>query len=61
MSLAPLAPLLEVCDGFDAADADAVAVIGMRKGHLCDAVAECVRLFQPNRERFRTMEGKDAA
>ena len=53
MSLAPLAPLLEVCDGFDAADADAVAVVGMREGHLGEAMAEGVGLFEPVGEGFR--------
>ncbi len=51
----------EAADGFDAADADVFAVVGMREGHLGEAVAEGVGFFEPVRERLGTMEGEDAA
>jgi hypothetical protein len=34
--------LLEAADGFDAADADVLAVVGLREGHLGEAAAEGV-------------------
>ena len=53
--------LLEAGDGFDAADADVLAVVGMRERHLGEAMAKGVGFFEPIRERFGTMEGEDAA
>ena len=53
--------LLEVCDGFDAADADAVAVVGMRERHLGKAATKSVRLLEPRCEGFGAVEGEDTA
>ena len=53
--------LLEAADGFDAADADVLAVVGMLEGHLGEATAEGVGFFEPLRERFGTVKGEDAA
>ncbi len=52
---------LEVGDGFYAADANAVAIVGMRERHLGEAVAERVGLFEPLRQRLGTVEGEDSA
>ncbi len=51
----------EAADGFDAADADVFAIVGMREGHLGEAMAQGVGLFEPLRERLGAMEGEDAA
>ncbi|HSH39694.1 MAG TPA: hypothetical protein VK993_13035 [Chthoniobacterales bacterium] len=53
--------LLKAADGFDAADADVLAVVRMLEGHLGEPAAERVRLLQPRCEGLRTMEGEDAA
>jgi hypothetical protein len=53
--------LFEIHDGFDAADADVLAVVGMLEGHLCESAAQGVGLFEPPRERLGTMEREDAA